>query len=125
MKGALRSVHAKNAIILALALLGMMPYGWRAVASAGIGGGIQVLNLRGLDRAVTALLGRAARATGGMARITLGLRLALVLAAVAGAMIWLPIEPLPFVVGLSTVVPAVIWHGIASARELGRGAPQA
>jgi hypothetical protein len=49
----------------------------------------------------------------------------LVLAAITVALLWLPIEPLAFIVGFSSLVPAVIWHGLATGRELRRGVPQA
>ena len=39
------------------------------------------------------------------------------LLASAGAILWLlPILPLAFLVGLSALVPAVLWHGLETAR---------
>ena len=115
MNRPLQSVHAKNAFILALALLGAMPYGVPAVWSVAAGGGIQVVNLRGLERAVAWLVSLAPRRPAAFLQVVLAARFVAVLAA-AGVALWaLPVEPVAFVVGLSTVVPAVIWHGLATA----------
>jgi hypothetical protein len=111
----LRSIHAKNALILALASAGAMTYGVPAVCSVAVGGGIQVVNLRGLERAVGWLVSHAPARPGGLAQLVLGGRFVAVLAAVGAALWLLPIEPIPFVVGLSTSVPAVIWHGLSTA----------
>ncbi len=110
------SVHRKNAAILALALLGAIPYGWPAVASLALGGGIQVANLSGLDRSVKLFAGLAAQRHAGAAQALLVLRF-LVLIAVVGFVLWrLPVQVIPFAVGLSTVIPAVLWQGLDSAR---------
>jgi hypothetical protein len=110
----LQSIHAKNALILALALLGAMPYGVPAVWSVALGGGIQVVNLKGLERAVAWLVSLAPRRPSALLQLVLAARFVAVLAA-AGVALWmLPVEPIAFAAGLSTVVPAVIWHGLAT-----------
>jgi hypothetical protein len=111
----LGSVHAKNGLILALALMGAMPYGVPAVWSVAVGGGIQVVNLRGLERAVAWLVHVGPERPTAFLQLVLAARFAAVVAA-AGVVLWtLPVEPIAFAVGLSTVVPAVIWHGLATA----------
>ena len=108
------SVHAKNGLILALALGVALPFGWRVVASVLLGGGIQVVNLRGLERSVGGMLHLAAGGRGGAFQALLSLRLLLLLGLVGIILLTLPVEPIAFAVGLSTVVPAVLWHGLAS-----------
>lgn len=107
------SLHAKNFLILALALGGAVPFGWRAVASLSLGGGIQIVNLRGLERSVTGMLQQAAEGRGGVLQALLTLRLLLLLGLVGLVLLKLPVQPIAFAVGLSTVVPALIWHGLA------------
>ena len=114
------TVHSRNAWVLALALLAASPFGWRVLASLLLGGGIQIVNLRGLERSVLWLTrtpdqGRPAAG----ARAFLRLRLGLLLGVVAAVLLAVPVEPFAFVAGLSTVVPAVIWHGLSTARQLG------
>ncbi len=46
------TVHSRNAWVLALELLAASPFGWRVLASLLLGGGIQIVNLRGLERSV-------------------------------------------------------------------------
>lgn len=110
------SLHRKNALILGLALLGAVPFGWRAVASVGVGGGIQIVNLRALERSVAALLGLAERGKGIWVQLLLPVRLILMLAVVGFALLSGAVEPIPLVVGLSTTVPAVLWYGIERVR---------
>ena len=107
------SVHAKNALILSLALGVAIPFGWHAVASVLLGGGIQVVNLRGLERSVGGMLHLAAGGRGGVFQALIGLRLLLLLGLVGIILLTLRVEPIAFAVGLSTVVPAVLWHGLA------------
>jgi len=114
VRGPLRSIHAKNGCVLALALLLVMPYGVPAVCSAAAGGAIQIVNLRGIERYVAWLVGAAPRASTGLAQVVLGLRFVAVLAAAGAALVLLGLEPVPFAVGLSTLVPAVIWHGLTT-----------
>jgi hypothetical protein len=110
----LRSIHAKNACVLALALALVMPYGVPAVWGVAAGGAIQIVNLRGLERYVAWLVGVAQGAPTGLVQVVLGFRFVAVLAAAGAALLLLPVEPIPFALGLSTVVPAVIWHGLTT-----------
>ncbi len=105
------SLHTKNALILVLFLGAAAPFGWAALMSVAIGGGIQVVNLRGLERSVGGML----RSAGGLLQALFALRLLLLLALVGIVMATLPVQPLAFTLGLSTVVPAVLWHGLTSA----------
>ena len=110
------SIHARNFVVLLVAVLAVTPYGWPAVGSLALGGGIQVLNLRALERGVATMLSRAAVGQTSGARALLALRWLLTLGVVVFVLLRLPVEPIAFAVGLSTVVPAAIWHGFASAR---------
>lgn len=113
------ALHGRHALCLALALLVAMPYGWRAVFSLAVGGGIQVVNLAGLERSVRSLAALAVAARGSAAQLLLVVRFIGVIAAVGFALWKLPIEPLWFAVGLSALVPAVIWHGLATSPDRG------
>ena len=109
-------LQAKHALLVAVAVLGTIPYGVPAVWSAALGGGIQIVNLWAMERGVGALLGTPDRAPDSFARVLLGVRMLALLASV-GAMLWLlPILPLAFLVGLSALVPAGLWHGLETAR---------
>ena len=104
------SVHGKNACVLALALLGAIPFGWGAVGSVALGGGMQALNLSGIERGIRTTLGLGT--LGYASRALLALRWVVFLGAVVAAILVLPIEPIAFIVGLSTAVPAVVWQGL-------------
>ncbi len=107
------SLHTKNALILVLFLGAAAPFGWAALMSVAIGGGIQLVNLRGLERSVGGML----RSAGGLLQALLALRLLLLLGLVGIVLATLPVQPLAFALGLSTVVPAVLWHGLTSAER--------
>ena len=109
------SVQYRNAQVFMLAALGALPFGWRAVVSVGLGGGIQIVNLRGLERSVTGMLRLAAQGQQRGFQALLALRLVLLLGLVGAVLLTTPVEPIAFVVGLSTAVPAAIWYGLASA----------
>jgi hypothetical protein len=117
------TLHHKNALVFALALAGSIAYGWLAAASLALGGGIQIVNLVGLERSARLVARRAADGQGAGVRMLLMLRFAAVAAAVGVVLLATPIEAIPFVVGLSTVVPAALWHGLeGSAQRQGRDA---
>ncbi len=117
-----RSIHAKNGIVLALALLGSIPYGIAAAGSVAGGGAIQVLNLLVLDRTLSSLRGLASGSGAGL-RVLLGLRFLFVVGLAGWALLWLPVEPAPFAIGLGTLIPAALWHGLEPAnRDRVRGA---
>jgi hypothetical protein len=117
MRALFGSLHRKHAALLTLAVLGAIPYGWAALGSLLLAGGIQMVNLRALDRTATRLgeFGRAGDAIS--LRVLLGLRFVLVVGLVGVALFLLPVQPAPFVIGLSLVIPAVIWHGFDTARR--------
>ena len=118
MTRAFASIHRKNGLMLALAAGVAIPYGWAAVWSVALGGAIQVVNLRALDRAVSSLrdLGRSGRPS--RLRLLLAMRFVIVVVIVGFVLLRLPVDPLAFVIGLGTVVPAALWHGLDSARRL-------
>ena len=113
----MHSLHAKNALLLALLLAAGLPYGERAVVSIALGGGMQAVNLGMLERSVSILLGLARERHGRGVQALLGLRLVLLFSLVGVIFATQPIDPLGFTLGLSTVVPAVIWHGLATPRR--------
>lgn len=109
-------IKQKNGLLVALAVLGAIPYGVRAVWSTALGGGIQIVNLWAMERGVAALLGSSDQPPEPFARVLVGVRTVGLLACV-GLILWLmPIRTLAFVVGLSALVPAVLWHGLETAR---------
>ncbi len=110
------TLHAKHLLVLGIALCASIPYGWRAVASVGLGGGIQIVNLRVLERGVAAMFSASAQnRPAGLTRVLFGLRWAAFLAVIALALLSLPLAPIAFAAGLSCVVPTVIWHGLSAA----------
>lgn len=119
------TLPGKHFAVLAVALLASFPYGWRASASLLLGGGIQVVNLKALERSVASLLGLAASASPGAepsrglrlaGALLLQLRWALLLGLVAAVLLLLPVEPIPLLVGLSTAAAAALWHGFHVSR---------
>ncbi len=112
----LASLHAKHAVV-ALALIGAAAFfGKGALASVALGSGMQAVNLFWLERSVQGWLQHAATGQGGSPQRTT-LRLLALLASVAAALAVLPLQPVGFLVGISSAVPAVLWYGLASARR--------
>jgi hypothetical protein len=109
----LSPLQTRNALVLSGVVLAATPFGWRAAASVALGGVMQIINLGGLERSVAALVGLAV-AGNAAGRALIAGRWLLFLGAVFVALLALPIEPLAFVAGLSTVVPTVLWHGLAT-----------
>ena len=109
------SLQAVHAGLLALALAGAIPYGWHAVWSLALAGGIQVVNLAVLEGSVRLLIG--GRAPRPATQLVLFLRLLLLGAAVFAALGHAGVEPAPFVAGLLVIVPAALWHGASRAAE--------
>ena len=107
------SLQAVHAGLLALALAGAIPYGWHAVWSLALAGGIQVLNLGVLERSVRLVV--AEHGSAPIARMFFMLRLVLVMGAVLLALGPLGVARVPFVAGLLLVIPAVFWHGLGRA----------
>ena len=87
------------------------------------------MNLKALERGVAWLLGLAS--TGGPpsggarlgAALLVQLRWLILLTAVAVILLTLPVEPIAFLVGLSTAALAALWHGFATARLSRTGQP--
>ena len=106
------SLQARHALLLLLAIAGAIPYGCHAVLSLALGGGIQVVNLAVMQRSVRpALAGEA----GALVTVLFFARLLLVLAVVAFVLSRDDVAHLPFVVGLSLLVPAAAWWGLDKA----------
>lgn len=120
MSATLRSIHAKHALLVAVAFVGAIPYGWHAAWSLAAGGAIQALNLAVLERSVRRMIGSTDSTLGGGTaggRILALARFGLLLGSVAWILSRTSVEPLPLLVGLSMLVPAVAWHGIAEANR--------
>jgi len=113
------SVHLVHASLLAVAIAGTIPYGWHTAGSLALGGGIQVLNLRLLERSVRLMIGTSVE-QGTRGRLTVhvaaALRLLLLVTAVGWVLTQTPVEPLPFGAGLMLVLPALAWHGLRESR---------
>jgi hypothetical protein len=110
-------LQAKHALLLAVAIAGAIPYGWLAVWSLALAGGIQVVNLAVLEGSVRLVIGgRVARSA---TQVVLFLRLLLLGAAVLVALGHSGAAPAPFVIGLLVIVPATLWHGASRAVEHG------
>jgi hypothetical protein len=111
------TLHAKNALIFALVMTAALPFGPRVALGVALGGSLQLLNLRLLERSVAYMLGLAGAGQGGAVQALIGLRFVALMGACAYVLIALPVDPLGFAIGFSVTVPAVLWHGLMSARE--------
>jgi hypothetical protein len=87
-----------------------------AAGSLLAGGGIQVLNLKALERSVRLVLGLSGTRPGARSAVMLVVRTSLFFAVVLWVLAATPVHVTGFAVGLLLVVPASIWHGF-SARE--------
>jgi len=87
-----------------------------AAGSLLAGGGIQVLNLKALERSVRLVLGLGGARPGVPSAAALVARTSLFFAVVLWVLAATPVHVPGFAVGLLLVVPASIWHGL-SARE--------
>jgi hypothetical protein len=104
------ALHRRNLYVLGAMLIAAAPFGPRTLMSLALGGVIAMANLRLLERGVTRLLGGPVP-NGVALRLLLHLRMGLLFAMVAVVLLRTKVEPIPFSVGLSSVVPAVLWHG--------------
>lgn len=84
-----------------------------AAGSLLAGGGIQVLNLKTLERSVRLVLGRSG-GPGSVGAAIVVARTALLLAAVLWVLVAVPVHVPGFAVGLFLAVPASIWHGLSA-----------
>jgi hypothetical protein len=105
--------------VVALALIALIGwatgFGKGALASVALGSGMQAVNLFWLERSVRGWLQHAATGQGGAPQRA-ALRLLALLASVAAVLVLLPVQPIGFLVGISSAVPAVLWFGLANAR---------
>jgi hypothetical protein len=104
------SLQTKYLIVLVLAFVGAISYGFHAAWSLALGGGIGLVNLTVLERSVRAVLSLQTSAPA--AQLLLVLRAALLLAAIGYVLTATPAQPIPFLAGLFAIVPAALWHGL-------------
>lgn len=101
--------------MLGLLLVAAIPFGAVVFVSLALGGAIELVNLRLLDKSVGWMLGTAG-GRGGVVQALLILRFFLLMTALAATLLFLPVDPLAFTIGFSSVVPAAIWHGLMPVR---------
>ncbi len=109
------SIHAVHALLVAVAIAGAIPYGWHTAGSLALGGVIQVLNLRLLERSVRLMIGTSVEAgtrAGLVVHGAAALRLLLFFAVIAWVLTQTRVEPLAFGTGLLLVLPALSWHAL-------------
>ena len=111
------TLHTKNALVLGVLLASSLALGPVFAVSVALGGSLQVVNLRLLERSVAWTLGLASQGQPGGVQALIALRFLLVMAACAAILILLPVDPIGFVCGFSSVVPTVLWHGLATAKR--------
>jgi hypothetical protein len=104
------SLHLKNACVLAVFCLLAAPFGASVLKSVALGGMLAAVNLRLLERSVIAPL-TAPDGGGIVLRLFLHMRMGLLFAVLAVVLLSERAEPLPLTLGLSSAVPAVLWHG--------------
>jgi hypothetical protein len=97
--------------VLCAVLLIALPFGQRALLSAALGGAISIVNLRLLEHSVQRLLGGPQGPQPLALRLLLHLRLVFLFGLIAAVLLRTRLEPLAFTAGLSSAVPAVLWHG--------------
>ena len=113
----MKSIHAKNAIsLIAIASLCAI-FGREYLLSALVGGLVQVVNLYFLERATSWMLGLVELGGSGVARALLALRFSLLLLFCALLLILLPVEPIGFAIGFSTILPASVWYALSPDRS--------
>ena len=107
------TIHQKNLLVFAVFGLVLLPVAPQALGSLAVGAAIQVANLHLLERSVARMLGGAASGLGSLVQ----LRMLALLGVVGYLLLTLRLEPIPFLLGLSTVVPAALWHGLTPIQE--------
>lgn len=105
------SLHLKNACVLAVFCVLALPFGASALQAVALGGALAAVNLRMLERGVVMPLCAAPTSDGIFLRLFLHMRLGLLFAVLAAVLLSERAEPLPLTLGLSSAVPAVLWHG--------------
>ena len=116
------SLHGKNALVFALALVCASTLGGggggSVLVGVALGGAIQMVNLRLLERTVAALLGLAqARGRAGVL-VLVALRFSVLMGLCVVILLTLRVHPVAFAAGFSTAVPALFWHGLQGQREV-------
>jgi hypothetical protein len=114
--GGLASLHARHACVAAALVGGAAMFGTSALAGVALGSGMQAVNLFWLERSVQGWLQQAAAGHSGVAQQA-AVRLLALLASVAAVLFWVPVDTVAFTVGISSAVPAVLWHGWVRARQ--------
>lgn len=114
--GGLGSLHTRHAYVAAALVGGAAMFGTSALASVALGSGMQAVNLFWLERSVQGWLQQAAAGHTGVAQQA-AVRLIALLASVGCVLVWIPVDTIAFTVGISSAVPAVLWHGWARARR--------
>jgi len=97
--------------LLAVSLLA----GAAFAVSVALGGALQILNLRLLHKSVAWMLGSADAGHSRPVQALIGLRFVAVMATCVVILVTLPVDALGFTLGFSSVVPAAVWHGLATA----------
>ena len=87
-----------------------------AAGSLLAGGGIQVLNLKALERSVRLILGRGKAGTGVSGAIVVTTRTLLFFLVVFWVLVAAPVHVPGFAIGLLLAVPASIWQGFGARR---------
>lgn len=116
----MNTLHAKNALILGLLLAAAVPLGAAFTTAVALGGSLQIVNLKLLERGVAYMLGLASEGHGAGMQALLMLRFSAVMAGCVAILVLLPVDPLAFAVGFSSVVPACLWHGLTRVEVEGR-----
>ena len=114
--GGRASLHTRHACVAAALVGGAAMFGTSALAGVALGSGMQAVNLFWLERSVQGWLQQAAAGHTGVAQQA-AVRLLALLASVGVVLLWVPVDTMAFTVGISSAVPAVLWHGWVSARR--------
>jgi hypothetical protein len=114
--GGLGSLHTRHACVAAALVGGAAMFGTGALASAALGSGMQAVNLFWLERSVEGWLRQSADGHAGVAGQA-AVRLLALLASVGAVLLWIPVDIPAFTLGISSAVPAVLWHGWVRARR--------
>ena len=101
----------RHLCVLALLVLGSLPFGQPAFSGVALGGLLSLINLRLLERSVANMLGAPGGPNGLAMRLFLHMRLLLLFGLVVFVLVRVKLPLIPFTIGLSSAVPSVLWHG--------------
>ena len=113
----MKSIHTKNAVCLFILISVSAAVGREYLLSALVGGFVQIVNLYFLERATAWMLGLVDLGGSGVVKALLSLRFVFLLLVCALLLVLLPVEPLGFAIGFSSVVPAALWYGLSASRS--------